>query len=190
MINKILFITLSNIGDVILTLPALDFLREEFPSAKITVIAGARPKEIFEDNPNINRLIVYNKHSKLKEKIKLFQELKQEKFDLVVDLRNSLFGAFLPAKYKTSPFLSLPKNMPHMKDRHLYRTQQALFGKAGKVQNFFNAGKAFFIKPEDTEYINAILKENNITSLDQALNCQELWDISNGITLCKKCHSH
>ena len=30
-INKILFITLSNIGDVILTLPALDFLREKFP---------------------------------------------------------------------------------------------------------------------------------------------------------------
>jgi len=33
-----------------------------------------------------------------------------------------------------------------------------------------------------------ILFENNITSLEQALGCKELWDISNGRTLCKKCH--
>lgn len=33
-----------------------------------------------------------------------------------------------------------------------------------------------------------ILKENNIISISQAINCKELWDISNGQTLCKKCH--
>ncbi len=35
---------------------------------------------------------------------------------------------------------------------------------------------------------NIIFKENNITSLEQALLCEELWDINNGITLCKECH--
>lgn len=34
-----------------------------------------------------------------------------------------------------------------------------------------------------------IMKENNITTLDEALNCPELWDLSNGITLCEECHS-
>jgi len=33
-----------------------------------------------------------------------------------------------------------------------------------------------------------IIKKNNIKTLDDALACEELWDISNGITLCKKCH--
>lgn len=33
-----------------------------------------------------------------------------------------------------------------------------------------------------------ILYKNNIQTLEQALNCQELWDINNGITLCQKCH--
>lgn len=33
-----------------------------------------------------------------------------------------------------------------------------------------------------------ILKRNEIESIDQALNCEELWDTKNGRTLCKPCH--
>jgi len=174
-VNKILFITLSNIGDAILTLPVLDSLKENFPESKITAIVGLRPKEIFENNPLINRLIVYDKHARLKEKIKLFYELKKEKFDIVVDLRNSFFGAFLPAKYKTSPFHLIPKNIRHMKDRHLYRVQSSDFlpvparpaggRQAGKVQS--SKRNSLYIKPEDEEYIKKILKENNITEQDR-----------------------
>ena len=34
-----------------------------------------------------------------------------------------------------------------------------------------------------------IIKENKIKTVEQALNCEELWNINNGLTLCKKCHS-
>jgi len=33
-----------------------------------------------------------------------------------------------------------------------------------------------------------IIKDNEITTLEQALNCDELWNINNGKTLCKSCH--
>lgn len=33
-----------------------------------------------------------------------------------------------------------------------------------------------------------ILEENNIKTFDEARNCAELWDVNNGIALCKKCH--
>jgi len=164
-INKIIFITLSNIGDVVLTLPALDSLRENFPQAKITVLAGPRPKEIFENNPHIDRLIVYDKHAKLKEKIRLFNELDKEKFDMVVDLRNSFFGAFLSARYKTSPFMSIPKNIERMKDRHLYRVQGSGVKVQGKV-SLIEQKRSLCIKQEDEEYIKEILKENNIKEQD------------------------
>lgn len=33
-----------------------------------------------------------------------------------------------------------------------------------------------------------ILREHNITTLEEALNCVELWNLDNGRTLCKPCH--
>ncbi len=33
-----------------------------------------------------------------------------------------------------------------------------------------------------------ILKQNNIVSIEGALGCRQLWDIDNGIVLCKECH--
>jgi len=46
-------------------------------------MVGPRPKEIFQDNPKIDRLIIYDKYAKLRDKIRLFNELKKEGFDIV-----------------------------------------------------------------------------------------------------------
>lgn len=36
--------------------------------------------------------------------------------------------------------------------------------------------------------LSLIIKENNIITFEQALNCPEIWDLNNGKTLCRKCH--
>jgi hypothetical protein len=33
-----------------------------------------------------------------------------------------------------------------------------------------------------------ICKENNISAIKQALQCKELWNVKNGISICYKCH--
>lgn len=33
-----------------------------------------------------------------------------------------------------------------------------------------------------------IIDEYKIKTLEQAIDCEELWDLNNGITLCQKCH--
>ena len=36
---------------------------------------------------------------------------------------------------------------------------------------------------------STILHENKITTIEEALNCEKLWDINNGITYCSFCHA-
>lgn len=158
MVKKILFITLSNIGDVILTLPLLDRLRSNYPQAEFTVMVGPRPKEIFENNPYISRAIVYDKHARLANKIKLFRELNRQGFDIVIDLRNSFYGAFLRAKYRTSYFWPLPKTITHMKDRHLYRAKHLRLNEQKSVRPI----KSLNITRQDEEYLDRILLDNRI----------------------------
>lgn len=169
MINKILFITLSNIGDVILTLPVLDSLREQFPGAKITVLSGSRPKEIFENNPLIDKLIIYNRHCGLKKKIKLFFALKKERFDIIIDLRNSAFGVLLTARHKTSLFRAAPENITHMKERHLYKATLSAQEPGVTVKGCSGRRNSLYIKPEDETYIKGVLKQNNINEEDKII---------------------
>ncbi|MGE5197291.1 MAG: lipopolysaccharide heptosyltransferase II [Deltaproteobacteria bacterium] len=164
-IDKILFITLSNIGDVILTLPVLDVLKENFPGAKITVFTGLRPKQIFDDNDAIDKVVIYNKQAPFKEKIALFFALRKEKFDMVVDLRTSLLGAFIPARYKTGLLSVIPKNIVHMKDRHLYKIKY-LMHKVRKQVNWDAPKQALRISAQDEEYAEDLLRRNQITAQD------------------------
>ena len=133
-----------------------------FPESDITVMVGERPKEILENNPRIKRLIVFDKRSGLKEKINLFFELKKEKFDIVVDLRNSFFGMFLPAKVKASSLQQIPKEIKHMKERHLFRIKNLGFAISPEAPK-----KSLQIKPQAEDYIKRVLSDNNIRETDK-----------------------
>lgn len=158
---KILFITLSNIGDVIMTLPSLDYLRSSFPQAKITVLCGERTAQVFRDNPAIEKVVVYNKHSALSEKAKLFLGLALEGHSIVVDLRNSLFGALLPAWKKIPLFLRLPKSIKHMQARHLYKVQGMRL-KSKEPIPFDASKRSFYISKADADFIGAKLSAADI----------------------------
>ena len=165
--NKILFITLTNIGDAILTLPVVDELRSYLPQAEITVLSGPRPSELFEDNPYIKRIIIYDKRSFLSRKLGLLRMLGNEKFDVVVDLRYSLFGLFLRASFKTSAFLRIPAGVKHMRDRHLYKIRD--IGKALGLAKTDLLHRSLAQYQTDALYIENILKENGIASNEKII---------------------
>jgi len=50
-------------------------------------------------------------------------------------------------------------------------------------------GKTVYLEAHHIKQFSKIIEENNIKILEQALNCEELWNINNGRTLCKKCHN-
>lgn len=115
---KILFITLSNIGDCILTLPVLDFLIDEYPGAEFSVICGPRAKEVFENNVFVKKIIIYDKKGSIREKINFIAKLRREKYDLTADLRHTALPFILGVR-RINKLLPPPKSILHMKDRHL-----------------------------------------------------------------------
>ena len=46
-----------------------------------------------------------------------------------------------------------------------------------------------FLNVHHIEEFNIIVKDSNIESTFDAIECEELWDVNNGITLCRKCHN-
>lgn len=120
-VKRVLVITLSNIGDIVLTTPVVEALLSEFPDAKLDVMAGPGGIEIFEKNTRLSRAILYDKKASSAEKFKLFLRLRKRRYDLVVDLRNTVLPLVLGARYITSPLRRAGKNAMHKTDEHLSR---------------------------------------------------------------------
>jgi heptosyltransferase-2 len=114
-------IGLSNIGDAVLTTPVIQGLRKNFPAAHLALLTGPRAFGVFKSDRRIDEKIIYDKKIHWKNKWRLVNRLRQDKYDLVVDLRNTAFSVFLGAKYRTSVFAKPPKSLTHMKDRHLWK---------------------------------------------------------------------
>ena len=50
--------------------------------------------------------------------------------------------------------------------------------------------KGLRLEVHHSKSFNDICKENNITTIQQALTCKEIWSLDNGISLCYGCHKN
>lgn len=155
-IKRILVITLSNIGDIILTTPVIRALSKEFPSSRVDVVVGPNGKDIFDKDPRIFKLIIYNKHMPITEKRRLQLKLKKLKYDLVVDLRNTVLPILLMPRFRTSAIQTFPKDIIHRRERHLYRLHPL------GIRNL-EEDSYLYISEADEYYIENLIKENKIT---------------------------
>jgi ADP-heptose:LPS heptosyltransferase len=151
-VKKILFISLSNVGDIVLTTPAMRALSENFPEAKIDVMVGPNGVELFKKHPAAAKVITYNKHISMSDKRELIQKLRKVKYDLIIDMRNSLFPFLVGARYRTSPIRVPPKSIKHKKKQHLWKLSSV--GLSVQDASFF-----VHIPQEDSDYIERIMKD-------------------------------
>ena len=99
-IRNILLIQLGDIGDVVLTLPAIRALKENFPRANIIVAVREKARELIEDCPWAAGVVAINE-----EKRSLMEELSHQKdffcnlrkfhFDIAIDMKTGDRGAIL-----------------------------------------------------------------------------------------------
>ena len=100
MIKKILFVSLSNIGDAVMTLPTLIYLKKKHPSAKFDLICDARSVEIFQFFPSINKIYIRDKKGDISYQFRFIRKIRQTNYDLAVDLKTDFLLWFLRAKRK------------------------------------------------------------------------------------------
>ena len=131
--SHILLISLTNIGDVILTFPVIDILLHDFPQAKLSLVIGPKAKALFDHNANFEEIFVFDKKQPLGATLKWLYLLRQKRFDCVVDLRNTAIPFLIGSPYKTSPFFKRIAG-EHVRLQHLRRLQGVYDFKQGNIQ--------------------------------------------------------
>ena len=85
------------VGDAVLTTPALRVLRRTFPEAHITLMARPWVADVFEANPDIDRVWVVDETASIRRFREIAARIRNERFDLGFSFPNSFGAALLMA---------------------------------------------------------------------------------------------
>ena len=98
-IRKILIRSVNWIGDAVMTTPAIDVIREQFPNTEITILANELVSRLFLHHPGIDNIITFyrqGKHHGVAGRLRLAAELRNQAFDLAIIFPNSFDSALVP----------------------------------------------------------------------------------------------
>ncbi len=95
---RILLRATNWVGDAIMTLPAVRTIRQNFPEARITVLAQPWVADVFTSNPFVDDVILYEKktdHRGIAGMWRLGRQLAGHGFDMAILLQNAFEAALL-----------------------------------------------------------------------------------------------
>lgn len=98
MIKNILVFSFSFIGDATLSTVVIAPLRRHFPDAQISLLVGTRAFHLLAGDPSIDNVLVYDNRSEhvgWRGKCQLISSLRSRQFDLIINLRDSLWSRFV-----------------------------------------------------------------------------------------------
>jgi ADP-heptose:LPS heptosyltransferase len=95
---KILFISANRIGDAVLNMGVLAWLQNTYPEAQFTIAAGPVTHELYRAVPRIDALINLKKQKRHGHWIDLWTRCIGTRWDIIVDLRNSIISRLLFSK--------------------------------------------------------------------------------------------
>ena len=114
---RLLFVTLSNIGDMVLTTPALEALHEAYPDHRIDIIADARSSDLLASCPYRGDLLHRDKRAGWRGMLHLIRALRGRRYTAVVDLRTDFLPWLLKAGRRTARWRAGPHGA-HAVDQH------------------------------------------------------------------------
>jgi lipopolysaccharide export system permease protein len=170
---RILFITSNRVGDAVLTTGLLAWLEKQYPEAQFTIACGPYGADLFRGLPRLERLIVMKKKKANGHWLDLWHQTIGIKWDLLVDLRNSIVSRLLFAK----------KRAIHSRGhgQHKVIDNAAVLGITPPPDPYI------WITPEATAQANRLLPSDRpILALAPAANWHaKQWPVENFIALVK-----
>ncbi|MCP4024143.1 MAG: lipopolysaccharide heptosyltransferase II [Desulfobacteraceae bacterium] len=167
---RILIRAANWVGDAIMTTPVIRAVRKNYPQARISVLAKPWVVPVYQHNPHVDRVLIYDNNRRHKRgfgTIRLAKDLRRYKFDMAILMQNAFeaalltFFAGIPLRigYNTDgrTFLLNPavKMDKHLKKRHLIEYYNGIL----KGASLFNDGShmELFICRDDRQYAKKIL---------------------------------
>lgn len=149
--KKILLISLSNIGDAIMTTPTLEALHAAHPEAEIDIVAGQRSMPVFQHCPYRGEIYIKDKKKWLRGYPALLRQLRKQDYDLVVDLRTDGFSWFLKAKQRCQK--------PRRRSENVHAVNEHLAVIAGTVQIPDAPETALWLSGEEKKFAASIIDD-------------------------------
>ncbi|MDE0555173.1 MAG: lipopolysaccharide heptosyltransferase II [Candidatus Poribacteria bacterium] len=156
-IDKMLVIRVDGIGDLLNSTPAISLLRENYPSAEITVLVRPLNAPVLMGNPDVDRTLIFardGEHRGLKARLRFYRELRREGFQLVVAMQTAMWSHLVAllsgAPYRLGRYQKrfrstlthawhgkYPKGETHEVDRNLELVQLICKGEGTRKLKFF-----------------------------------------------------
>jgi ADP-heptose:LPS heptosyltransferase len=118
-IRSILLITLSNVGDAVMTTPVMAALHHKYPHAFMDIVTDARAAPLFRHCPWRRDIILKDKQAGWRGLAVLLRRLRATRYDLVVDLRTDGLSLLLRTRRRLTRRGSR-KVTGHAVERHFH----------------------------------------------------------------------
>jgi len=178
---KILIVVVNWLGDALLSTVVIRAIRENYPQAYIGCMIVPRVKEILQDNPHLNEIIIYDEegeHRGIWGKLRFIKILRRKKFDRAFLLHRSFTRTLLcylsgiPERigyYTKKRGFLLTRKIPQPKIDSLHRLDFYLNILKAEGIKVKDRNCIFVIRDEDREYINRLLESEGIKEEDKLI---------------------
>ncbi len=109
--QKILITRFSSMGDIVLTTPVIRALRRTFPEAQIDYVTKRHFAELLHSNPRLNTVYAYDSRTGFAGLRALGKQLREQRYDLLVDIHNNLRTRLLHALIRPRRSVSYSKHL-------------------------------------------------------------------------------
>lgn len=173
--DKFLFITLSNIGDAIMTTPVLEFIHRKNPNLIVDIVCDKKSYEIFEYCPYINKIFIKDKTKGFLGNLSLLKDLRKNRYEIAIDLRTDIYLHLIHSKKK---FFKIKDNKIHSVEKH--------FASIGINEQILKKTKFWIPKKIEQETSNFFKKNKKVLALGLGANSAfKIWPTKKYLKLSK-----